>query len=118
MITHDVILAVVAVELLFAFSVGITCIIFSFNLLRAIKESAESEQLTLGQGDLPLFGGSAQRPSNLAQQEEVTLLESGTTVTSTAPTRMMSQGSEMDYEDPQVGSLGVYHTFVSYLRLW
>lgn len=57
-IRYDAILAIVIVELIFAFSVGVVCIIFSFNLLRALKESA-AEYSDLPIGDLPARNRSA-----------------------------------------------------------
>lgn len=54
-LTYDAVLALVIVELIFSFSVGISCIIFSCNLLRELR-SRENEQETEAQfavGDLP-----------------------------------------------------------------
>ena len=49
---YDAVLAIVIAELAFAFSIGLVCIIFSFNLFRALKDSGE-EYSDLPIGDLP-----------------------------------------------------------------
>jgi hypothetical protein len=45
MINYKTVLVIVIVELVFAFSIGLMCIIFSINLFRAIKESESVEDL-------------------------------------------------------------------------
>jgi hypothetical protein len=52
-IAYDIILAVVILELIFAFSVGLVCIIFSFNLIVALKDTSNEVIDTLPEGDLP-----------------------------------------------------------------
>ena len=49
-IGYQAILALVCVELVFAFGVGLTCVIFSFNMLRALRGSDGD---SLGVGELP-----------------------------------------------------------------
>jgi hypothetical protein len=41
---HTVVLTIVIVELVFAFAVGITCVLFSVNLYRALLKEAELEE--------------------------------------------------------------------------
>lgn len=47
-------LTIVIIELAFAFSVGLVCVIFSLNLFMSLKESQDSTSLQhLTAGDLP-----------------------------------------------------------------
>eukprot|EP01039_Chlorochromonas_danica_P003219 gene3216-3525_t len=122
MIDHNVIIAIVAIELAFAFSVGIVCILFSFNLLRAIKESPDEDNLTLTHGNFPpsrgLLRGNSFAVNNTTTEEIIPF--------TTDHGRQMSKESELDEEiviDPQVyaqstTSLGLVQSFASYLRLW
>lgn len=55
-IGYEAILAVVIIELVFAFSVGLVCVVFSFNLFFALKDSPDTE---VQSGNLP-----ANRPRN------------------------------------------------------
>jgi hypothetical protein len=47
---YNTILIIVIIELIVAFSIGVVCILFSFNLLRALKDAAPE---TLSSGKLP-----------------------------------------------------------------
>lgn len=44
---YDLIFAIVILEVLFAFSIGLICIVLSFNLFMALKDSSLSEQRQL-----------------------------------------------------------------------
>lgn len=46
-IAYNTILVIVIIELIFAFTIGVVCVLFSFNLLRALKD-ASPETLTSG----------------------------------------------------------------------
>ena len=46
-LNYDAIFIVVIIELVFAFSVGITCIIFSFNLLRELSVTSSASHPTI-----------------------------------------------------------------------
>ena len=51
---YDAVLAIVIVELVFAFSVGLVCVIFSLNLFLSLKDSQDSVSLQhLIAGELP-----------------------------------------------------------------
>ncbi len=49
-VAYNTILVIVIIELIFAFAIGVVCILFSFNLLRALKDASAE---TLTSGDLP-----------------------------------------------------------------
>lgn len=131
MITHEVIIAVVVVELVFAFSVGVICIIFSFNLLRAIKDNPDAT-ISLHSGGLPPSRSTlALRNSFSAVQTPNHRPDEQSLLPHVVPNadmvgRASSVGSEMDIEEPidpnnpnpNAGLTGVYNTFVSYLRIW
>ncbi len=44
-LSYDAVLVIVIIELVFAFSIGIVCILFSYNLYRAIKLSDSAQNL-------------------------------------------------------------------------
>ena len=51
---YDAVLAIVIAELVFAFSVGLICVIFSLNLFLSLKDSQDTTSLEdLTAGDLP-----------------------------------------------------------------
>lgn len=130
MITHEVIIAIVSVELLFAFAVGIICIIFSFNLLRSIKEANGYEPMGLTHGNLShsvrVPNTNASGLNGILQADLEGSASSPLPAESSHPARMLSQGSEMDFEgpldpnnpNPNEGLIGIYNSFVSYIRLW
>lgn len=115
-IAYDAILALVIIEVVFAFSVGIICIVFSFNLLRALKDVPTEQMDRLSVGNLP--------PSRPTQQGRAGSVDSNTGLLPRASnTRHPSQDSEMDsevqlpgYEPPPPES--IFETFASYLRWW
>lgn len=49
-VAYNTILVIVSIELIFAFAIAFICILFSFNLLRALKDASPE---TLSIGDLP-----------------------------------------------------------------
>jgi hypothetical protein len=59
-IGYDAIVVLVAIELFFAFAVGLTCILFSLNMFRALNRWPEAyRSLTIGDFPRPLPGCSA-----------------------------------------------------------
>jgi hypothetical protein len=110
---HNVVLSIVIVELVIAFSVGVMCIIFSFNLLRVIKDSANAN-LTMTTGDFP-----PSHSSNLRSISE----SDYSAIPDEELRRVRSESSELDFEtqlepDSESGTWGMLHTFGGYLRLW
>ena len=58
-IGYDAIVVLVVIELIFAFGVGVTCIVFSLNMFRALNRSPEVyRSLPVGDFPLPLAGCS------------------------------------------------------------
>ena len=53
---YDMILTIVIVEVIFSFMIGVVCIVLSFNLFRAMKDSPES-YTGLPAGEFPLSLG-------------------------------------------------------------
>jgi len=127
---YNVILTIVIVEVIFSFMIGITCILLSFNLFRALKDSPDS-YTGLPVGEFPLSRGSnynfadydteAGNPNAGDREDEHT--------GSARDPRMGSFGSdaEMDFEgvaegyDPRTANsnlAGIARTVVGYLRLW
>ena len=122
-IGYDAILAIVIAELVFAFSVGVVCIVFSFNLFRTLKESSE---VSMSTGDLPPRGGKTSSQSNLNgagdPYDYSTFHE--------RETYSFGSEAEMDYEGRADGAAepeeeakdgdfsAVVSTFTSYLKFW
>lgn len=126
---YNVILTIVIVEVIFSFMIGITCILLSFNLFRALKDSPDS-YTGLPVGEFPLSRGSNY---NFAEYDT----EAGNPnagdydehAGSARDPRIGSFGSdaEMDFEgvaegyDPRTANsnlAGIARTVVGYLRLW
>ncbi len=127
-IGYDAILAIVIAELVFAFSVGVVCIVFSFNLFRTLKDSQETYG-NLPTGDLP------PRLTNVNNKNSQNNLVNGGTdpfdysTFHERETYSFGSDAEMDYEgradDPlpdresESGNVvGVMGTFGSYLKFW
>lgn len=127
---YDAILTIVVIEVIFSFSVGLVCIVLSFNLFRALKDSPD---IYTGSpiDEFPL--------SRCPSQTNLTLTYDGINNMVSNPNildgdyrtfhnaRMTSFGSdaEMDYETlvepdlPQENNLvGIVRSFAGYLRLW
>lgn len=125
---YNVILTIVIVEVIFSFLIGFTCILLSFNLFRALKDSPDS-YTGLPVGEFPLSRGSNY---NFADYDtESANPDAGARDSEYSPRdpRMGSFGSdaEMDFEgvaegyDPRTANsnlVGVARTVVGYLRLW
>lgn len=69
-IGYDAVVVLVGIELFFAFAVGVTCILFSLNMFRALNRSPEVyRSLPIGDFPLPLPGCSTMpgdRPLSLS----------------------------------------------------
>lgn len=144
-VAYNTILVIVVLELLFAFSIGVICILFSFNLLRALKDSPSEVLHSMSAGELP---PSRRSQSAFVAQEPQSgynpLLmgsDSGGDLSDfhdaedfhPAYQRQPSTESEIDVERrlsvargseavPSTGGtsgvMGVISTFASYLKLW
>jgi hypothetical protein len=71
---YDLIFAIVVVEVLFAFSIGLICIVLSFNLFMALKDSSLSEQRHLLQ-----VGPTGHRRDDLLPVGDFPVIESNST---------------------------------------
>jgi hypothetical protein len=129
-IGYDAILAIVIAELVFAFSVGVVCIVFSFNLFRTLKDSQETYG-NLPTGDLPPRLNNANNKSS-----QNNLVSAGTdpfdySTFHERETYSFGSEAEMDYEgraDDQLpdreresesgNMVAVIGTFGSYLKFW
>lgn len=128
---YDTVLAIVILELIFAFGVGIVCVIFSFSLVRSLGD-AEDEMAALADGELP-----PNRRSNLYKNTAAAVAagsmspyqQSGRAVTgdlksfqsgALRSSDSLDAVSEMDSETQQPGvpQPGLLHSFTSYLKLW
>lgn len=125
---YNVILTIVIVEVIFAFMIGVVCILLSFNLFRALKDSPDT-YTGLPVGEFPLSRGSNYNFQN--EFEAVSTEEGGyeSDPGNQRDPRLGSFGSdaEMDFEgvaegyDPRTANsnlVGVLRTVVGYLRLW
>jgi hypothetical protein len=65
---YDTILTIVIVEVIFAFVIGVVCILLSFNLFRALKDSPES-YTGLPVGEFPLSRGVSHNVLNGTEEE-------------------------------------------------
>jgi hypothetical protein len=147
-VAYNIILVIVIVELLFAFSVGIFCVVFSFNLIMTLKESSSDVMNTLPIGDLPARNSLQQRPSFDAGRNNFQDLESSARANSFSRNNTDIRGSATgDYKTFQDGQSSlnyrnslasadyginrennnnnnqnkfseVFNTFYSYIRLW
>jgi hypothetical protein len=147
-VAYDIILAVVILELIFAFSVGLVCIVFSFNLIVALKDTSNEAISTLPEGDLPPSRVSLHQRGNSfdvnnGNSNRDTFDESsgGNPRTGGAgsagfsdyktfhnvvrsPTNRASFASEMDVETGVLENHNnnsfkqLFNTFYNYIRLW
>jgi hypothetical protein len=141
---YDLILTIVIVEVVFSFLIGGVCIILSFNLFRALKDSPDG-YTRLPVGEFPLSRGAGLNA--LGNQNDVERgSESGRGATSNNPSPVpgdnqldystfrdprMTHGSfgsdaEMDFEEivdggtgpPRSSMVAVVRSVAGYLRLW
>lgn len=132
-IAYSAVLAIVIIELIFAFSVGIACIFFSFNLFRALKDSPNDLISSMPEGYLP------PRAPNRNISSDSFYSSSSTTNpihNSTIPpslsnpnsgshpevgNRFLNQDELLD-EETQVATpqppQSIFQTFYSYIRIW
>jgi hypothetical protein len=144
---YDTVLVLVIIELSFAFAVGLSCIIFSVNIIRALQESTSDYQLPTG--DLPPSrrATSQNLKSNLVGEDARTYTVASSTVGATTAADYRTFDDDGEYEIelevdtngvsrpppvpadaplnpvhvevPQPGGiLQVVQSFADYLRLW
>lgn len=128
-IAYDIILVIVILELIFAFSVAVVCVLFSFNLILTLKDSSNEVISSLAVGDLPPSRRTLHQRDSDMNEEQLPLdyktfrdnaERSGNTMHGN------SFGSEMDLErqlpgyEPrnQNNFAAVFNSFFSYVRLW
>ena len=125
---YNVILTIVIVEVIFAFMIGVVCILLSFNLFRALKDSPDT-YTGLPVGEFPLSRGSNYNFQNEYEAGSSEEVWRDSEPANQRDPRMGSFGSdaEMDFEgvaegyDPRTANsnlVGVLRTVVGYLRLW
>ena len=138
---YELILTIVIVEVIFSFVIGVVCIILSFNLFRALKDSP-NVYTGMPVGEFPLSrgasntnvngGGDSDRASDAGRSStphSPADRETGDYSTFRDPRITGSFGSEaeMDFEGvadgstpqlPQNNLLGVVKSVTGYLRLW
>ena len=125
---YNVILTIVIVEVIFSFMIGITCILLSFNLFRALKDSPDS-YTALPVGEFPLSRGSNYNFADYDTESGNPNAGDHDSDQGARDPRMGSFGSdaEMDFEgvaegyDPRTANsnlAGIARTVVGYLRLW
>lgn len=136
-IAYSAVLAIVIVELIFAFSVGIACIFFSFNLFRALKETSNDQISSMPEGYLPprplarnissdSFYSSSSVVINPLQSSNPSINPINTHVASNASmqNRYFSQDDELMDEETQLPNSphppaqSIFQTFYSYIKVW
>ncbi len=132
-IGYDAILAIVIAELIFAFSVGVVCIVFSFNLFRTLKHSHEDNDLS--RGDIPsrhfTSGGNIKNssqnnlvngvtdPNDYSTYQERETYSFGSEAELDFEGRIDGAATGGDERDSEGnGMVAVFTTFASYLRPW
>lgn len=137
-VTYDTVLTFVILELVFAFGVGIVCIIFSFSLVRSLGESKETMH-QLPDGDFPSnVKSKAGRKSVMAFQQNQNQSQTYNNLQEDGSFMRSVQGlprinnvlersgdnlSEMDsetqpHDEDAAPQPGLVSTFTSYLKLW
>lgn len=138
---YDLILTIVIVEVIFSFVIGVVCILLSFNLFRALKDSNDTYTV-LPSGEFPLSRGPSHNALNGGDPDRISEYagrnssphspndRDGNIDYSTFrdPRSMGSFGSdaEMDFEGMAEGYVppnesnlfGVVKSVAGYLRLW
>jgi uncharacterized membrane protein YgcG len=127
-VAYDTVLAIVVLELMFAFGVGIVCVVFSLNLVRSMKDAREVLDY-LPDGELPpnmrsKLYKTQQAQHQLAQQqqqEQEEIRMSGGSANGGGMSRAMSGGDFRSFQGGSGGSGGggggcglpPYHSFPS-----
>lgn len=121
---YDTLLVIVIVELFIAFSVGIICVIFSFNLFRALSDFDSN----LAIGDLPpsrqpsLKGLDADQINNNPRvQSRHSLHSSYQDFRASFSSSDYLDEEELDFErqtDPNRTGISAIKSFTDYVRLW
>lgn len=119
---YEAVLIIVIIELVFAFSVGFTCIIFSYNLFRALSQSEALSHDVLPSSNVlsnvkPDFKPVPTQPPNSNGAYS-------TFVPDVHPPHGLEEeeDEEMDIESKtgpeEKGLIAALRPFTSYLRLW
>jgi hypothetical protein len=133
-IGKEAIYILVIVEVAVAFSIGILCIIFSCNLLRAVTDSDPSN-LTSGQLPRSRSGTSVRRHSrtlssvhrsrgDLAKDQSSATAVNGQTLLYEAVSSGNNLDYDLEYETESVDNINrnsfaaIIRAFTDYLRLW
>lgn len=130
-VAYTTILVIVLVELIVSFLIGVICVVFSFSLLLALKDSSSE---TLPSGDLPPSRRSLSpfiqnnNPGSPGEYHNPMHDSEGDEENIDGGFRRQSVAeSEYDYErhlsnadqlPPQGNFVGVMRTFGSYLKFW
>lgn len=132
-ISYDTVLVIVIIELVFAFSIGLICILFSYNLFRAIKESESAEenevQLQLEhEGSIPSSFGNEDYHEVSGNYGSFDDEYRGEFVYEDDLEYGDEHDSDLDYENvqkenihyqaDQQGPVSIMKSFTRYLRLW
>lgn len=110
-IGYAAILSIVIVELVFAFSVGVICIVFSLNLFRALKES--EQPMTYNTMPTLATTGNSQIFSENTDNSDYRTFNDGHM--SDLDLEVDTEGLLEEQEDSQHGITGIFKTFTSYL---
>mmetsp|Transcript_18415 Transcript_18415/g.40963 ORF Transcript_18415/g.40963 Transcript_18415/m.40963 type:complete len:144 (-) Transcript_18415:26-457(-) len=109
---YDVILAIVIIEVIFAFSIGVVCILLSFNLFRALKDSPNGAV-----GEFPLSRGNSYNDLD-ADYSTFAKDNGGGGVGGS-----VISDEEMDFEGVHEGGqesslVGIARSVFAYIRIW
>mmetsp|Transcript_2942 Transcript_2942/g.11925 ORF Transcript_2942/g.11925 Transcript_2942/m.11925 type:complete len:627 (-) Transcript_2942:169-2049(-) len=106
-ISHELTFTLMVIELVIAFGIGVTCFVFSTNLIRRLQKSEKEIPFALGEGD-PLVGPhySDERKDSMG---DIPLAG-----------RESQEEPDVEESEPQdPGELGaMLQTYTPYLRLW
>ena len=100
--SYNAIMLIVLLELLFAFGVGVVCVVFSFNMLRALYTDSSSD---ISAGHLPHSRGNSG-----------TFYVSGSETDFSSTVFNVDEGEEFDSERVEDGK-GFLRAFTQYLHL-
>lgn len=92
-LAYDTILVIVYIELILAFAIGLICILFSCNLLVALKNSTPADLSHLSNGDLP----PSRRERLLSAASTNSAVVRGTTHPRDDPRGLVHSNNNSDY---------------------
>lgn len=121
--SYDIVLTMVIIELIFSFGVGIACVVFSFNLYRAIKKDSEH----FAPNNLQYQNNSKTTQNTKGGSDYRTFLEEGNSSAEagrdsggpTGPSRADYFSDEYEIDEETPGSVvSLMSNFGSFIRLW